>query len=168
MQETYSEEIQKIFQNKKKLESELKIKITNKGKLIFVNGKPEDEFLALQVIDAINLGFSIERAILLKNENIMLQTIHIKNITKKHNLEEIRGRIIGTQGRTLKTLNTLTNCAISLKDNEIGIIGNVKEIEDAIQAITSLIQGSKQGNVYGRLERQKKQKRLRGKLIDVE
>lgn len=164
MQQTPTEYIQKILQNKNKLETTLKVKITNKGKLVFVNGKPEEEYIALQVIEAINLGFSTERALLIKDENIILQTLNIKDITKKHNLEEIRGRIIGTKGRTLKTLNKLTNCAISLKDNQIGIIGNAEEIEYAIQALTSLIQGSKQGHVYGRLEREKKTKRLRNKM----
>lgn len=164
MQQTQAEDIQKILQNKNELERELKVKITNKGKLIFVNGKPEDEYTALQVIEAVNLGFSVERALLLKNENAILQTLNIKGLTKKHNLEGIRGRVIGTKGRTLKTLNKLTDCAISLKDNQIGIIGDAEEIQDAVQALTSLIHGSKQGHVYGRLEREKKRKRLRGRL----
>ena len=168
MQETYVEPIGKVISSKKKLESELKTKIKNKGKLVFVSGKPEDEFIALKIMEAINLGFSIERALLLKNPEILIQTLNIKDITKKHNLEEIRARIIGTKGKTLKTLNNLTDCFISLKDNQIGIIGNCENIKEAIQAGTSLIRGSKQGHVYGRLERQKKKKRLIGKGIETE
>lgn len=163
MQETYSENIQKILGNKNKIESALNIKITNKGKNLFVKGKPEDEYIFLKVIDAINLGFSVERALLLKDENIILQTINIKNVTKKHNLEEIRGRIIGTKGKTLKNLNNLTDCAISLKDNQIGVIGNSEDVEVAVQALSSIIQGSRQGNVYSKIEREKKKKRLRDK-----
>ena len=166
MQETHVENIGKVFNNKKKLEAELKIKIKNKGKLVFVNGKAEDEFIALKVMDAINLGFSIERALLLKNPEILIQTLNIKNITKKHNLEEIRARIIGTKGKTLKTVNNLTDCFISLKNNQIGIIGDYENIADAVQSITSLIRGSKQSHVYSRLERQKKKKRLIGKGIE--
>jgi len=166
MQETYTEYIQKILQNKKKLETALNIKIKNKGKIIFINGKPENEFIALEVIEAINLGFSIERALLLKDEKIMLQVLNIKDITKKHNLEEIRARIIGKHGKTLRTLSKLTDCSISLKDNQIGIIGSTEEIEDCIQALISLIQGSKQGNVYGRIERERKRRRLRAKGIE--
>lgn len=168
MQETYVENIGKVLQNKKKLESELKIKITNKGKNVFISGKPEDEFIALKVMEAINLGFSTERALLLKNPEILLQIINIKNATKKHNLEAIRARIIGTKGKTLKTVNNLTNCLISLKDNQVGIIGDYEYIADAIQAMTSLARGSKQSHVYSRLERQKKKKRLRDKGIEDE
>lgn len=165
MQETYVEEIGKVVPNKKRLESELKVKITNKGKNVFINGKAEDEFIALKVLEAINLGFSIERALLLKNPEILFQTLNIKDI-KKGNLEEIRARVIGTKGKTLKTINKLTDCAISLKDNCIGIIGDCDDIEEAVQAVTSLIRGSKQSHVYARLEREKKKKRLREKGIE--
>ena len=160
VQEIYVEPIRKIILNKKKLEKELEIKITNKGKLVFVDGEADKEFEALQVIEAINLNFSIENALLLKQEDVILQTIHIKDITKRHDLERIRARIIGTKGKTLKTLTNLTDCYFSLSDNEIGIIGNAEDIEEARQAIISLIQGSKQSNVYARAEKIKKQKRL--------
>ncbi len=164
MQQTYTEYPEKILQNKKKLELELQVKITNKEKNIFINGDAEKEYTALQVIEAINIGFSVERALFLKNENIILQTINIKNITKKKDLEKIRARIIGKHGKTLKTIKNLTNCVISLKNNQVGIIGNTEEIENTIQALKSIIQGSKQGNVYSRIEREKKRKRLRENL----
>lgn len=166
MQETYVENIGKVISNKKKLESELKVKITNKGKNVFISGKPEDEFIALKAMEAINLGFSIERALLLKNPEILFQSLNIKNVTKKHNLEEIRARVIGTKGKTLKTINNLTNCFISLKDNQIGIIGNHEDITEAIQGMTSLVRGSKQSHIYARLEREKKKKRLIDKGIE--
>ena len=95
----------------------------------------------------------------LKNEGFIFQKINIKNITRRNDLERIRARIIGTKGKTLRTLQSLTNCEFSIKNNEIGIIGPVEEIEEAIQAATSLVQGSKQGNVYSRLEKNKKKKR---------
>ena len=160
MQETYSEFIRKILQNKRKLETELKVKITNKGRLVFVDGEPNKEYKAMQVIDAINLGFSVGRALLLKQEGIILQTVNIKDVTKRFSLETIKGRIIGKRGKTLKTLNNLTDCAISLHNSKVGIIGNAEEIEEAVQAITSIIQGSKQGHVYGHAEREIKKKRM--------
>ena len=160
MQEIYTEFIRKILQNKNKLKKELDVKITNRGKLIFIDGEADKEFEAIQIIEAINTGFSVDKALLLKTENIILQTIHIKDITKRQDLERVRARIIGTQGRTLKTLNNLTNCEFSLQDNNIGIIGNTEDIEEGIQAVTSLIQGSRQGNVYAHAEKEMKKKRL--------
>ena len=45
-------------------------------------------------------------------------------------------------------------------DNHIAIIGRAEDIKHAQQAIISLIKGSKQGNVYGTLERTNRRKRV--------
>lgn len=155
MQEIYSEAVRKILQNKKKLERRLKVKITNKGKIIFVDGEGEKEYVAIEVIEAINLGFTITQALLLCEDDFILEKIRIKDLTKRHDLERVRGRIIGTRGRTKKTIQNLSDCLISLHDNTVGIIGRIEHIERAMQAITSLIQGSKQSSVYYSLEREK-------------
>jgi len=159
MQEIYVENTKEVLKNKARLEKQLQVKITNKGKLIFIEGLAEDEFTAIEVLKAINLGFSVNYALQLKEENIILQTLNIKGLTKRHDLERVRARIIGTHGKALKTLKGLTNCNISLRDNQIGIIGNTEEIGDAIQSVTSIIQGSKHGNVYARAEKQRKRKK---------
>lgn len=159
MQEIYIEQVGRVTNHKKRLERELNVTLTNKGKNVFVEGDADNEYTAMQVLEALKIGFSIERALALKDEEIILQTLHIKDITKRHDLESVRARIIGTDGKTLKTLNNLTNCAISLEDNNVGIIGYTDDIEEAIQSITSIIQGSKQSNVYSRLEKQKKRKK---------
>jgi ribosomal RNA assembly protein len=150
------------------LQKELDIKLTNRGKNVFVNGLADKEFMAIEVLEAINLGFSADRALELKQNDFMLQTVHIKDITKRHDLDRVRARIIGSQGRTLKTLQNLTNCDLAMNDNEIGLIGPIQEMEDAVQAVTSLVQGSKQGNVYGRLERQRKKKGRDDSELDIE
>jgi len=160
MQEVYTEFIRKILQNKKRLEQELEVKITNQGKNLFIDGEPDKEFIVLQIIEAINLGFSVEKALNLKNEEVILQSLHIKDITKRQGLERVRARIIGKQGKTLKTLNNLTGCDFSIQDNEVGIIGDAEDIKEAMQAITLLIQGSKQSNVYAHTEKEMKKNRL--------
>ena len=159
MQEIYLENAKKVLNNKPKIERELKVKITNKGKNIFVDGAAENEFITIEVLEAINFGFHVDTALQLKNEEIIFQTINIKDITKRNDLARIKARIIGTLGKTLKTLETLTECEICLHDSRIAIIGDCEEIEDAIQALTSIIQGSKQSNVYARLEKHRRDKR---------
>lgn len=160
MEQMYTNDLAKVLKNKSKLERELKIKITNKGKDIFVNGKPENEYLAIQVLEAINLGFSTNRALLLKDEENLLQIINIKDITKRKDIKNIKARIIGTYGGTLTNLSNLSDCAISLNDNQVGIIGHVECLGEAVIAIESLIRGSRQANVYARLEKKKKERRL--------
>ncbi|MFA7708211.1 MAG: KH domain-containing protein [Candidatus Pacearchaeota archaeon] len=160
MQEIYTEFIQKIFQNKDRLERELGVKLTNQGKNLFVDGEADKEFIALQIIDAVNTGFSVDKALLLKREDTILQTLHIKDLTKRKDLERVRARIIGKEGKTLRTLNNLTGCEFAIQENSVGIIGEAESINEAIQAVISLIQGSKQANVYARAEKEVKKQRL--------
>jgi KH domain-containing protein len=160
MQQTFTENLGTVLKNKSILEKELSIKITNNGKNIFINGEAQNEFIALKVLEAIDLGFSIKRALLLKDDEIMLEIINIKDLTKRHDLERIRGRIIGTHGKTICNLYNLSDCFLSVNGNEVGIIGETDKIKEAIIALKLLIQGSKQANVYRRLEKKKKENRL--------
>jgi len=153
MKTILSDKLPRIIKAKKELEEQLKIKITNRGKEVTISGKPEDEYIAEKVIDAINFGFLISTALLIKKEDYLFETLLIKNYTKRHDLKRIKARIIGTKGGTLKTLHELTKCFFELKDYEIGIIGDPEYIKNAQDATISLIKGSKQSNVYNYLEK---------------
>jgi len=147
------DKIPRITKNRKKLEETLKVKITNRGKEVFINGKSEEEYFAEKVIESLNFGFPYSQALLLKDGEYIFEIISIKDYTKRKDLKIIRSRIIGKQGKTLKTISTLTKCYFELKDNGIGIIGEPEYIQHAQQAIISLIKGSKQSNVYAYLEK---------------
>ncbi len=147
------DKLSRIAKMKKQLEKELAIKISNKGKELEIEGTPEDEYLAEKVIDAVDFGFPIGIALLIKEEDFLLEVINIKNYTKKVDLEKIRARIIGTQRKTLNTIEQLTKCFFQVKGNEVAIIGDAEYMYNAQQAIISLIRGSKQANVYAYLEK---------------
>lgn len=161
MQETYSEVIKKILRDKKKLEQELKVRITNKGKILFVEGKTEDEYTTMQIIESINLHFTTQQALLLCEEDFVLEKLNIKDLTKRHDLDRIRARIIGTKGKTKKIIENLSDCFVSLHGNIVGIIGRIENIEKARTALISIIQGAKQSKVYSFLEREKSKEKLK-------
>ena len=147
--------IKKILRNKKLLESRLKVRIEIKGLSINLDGEEIDIYVAEKVLEAIERNFPVNTALLLIDENYVLEDIPIKDVTKKKNLEQIRARIIGTKGKTLKTISELSECYITLHENTVSIIGPAEKIKDAINAIESLIRGSKQSNVYKYLEKQR-------------
>jgi ribosomal RNA assembly protein len=152
METIYSEKFPRILKNKKRLEEKLKIKITNRGKEVTISGKPETEYVAKKVIDALNFGFHFSAAMEIQ-EGFVFEIINIKDHTKRKDLERIRARIIGTGGRTLKTLHDLIKGNIEIKDNRVGIICPPENMKVAQEAIISIVKGAKQGNVYGFLER---------------
>ena len=153
MKTILSEKFIRVIKNKKKLEEVLKVKITNRGKEVSISGNAEDEYIAEKVIDALNFGFPFSNALEIKEQNFTFEILNIKDYTKKQDLKSVRARLIGTQGKTLSTLTSLTLCHFEIKDNEIGIIGSSEHIENAQNAIISIVKGSKQTNVYAYLEK---------------
>ena len=153
MKKILSDKLPRILKNKKRLEAKLKVKISNRGREVYIEGKPVDEYIAGMVIDALNFGFDFKLAILIKEEDFVFEIIHIKDYTKRHDLHRVRARLIGKQGKTKNTISVLTNCFFEIQDNEVGIIGDPEFIENAQQGVISIIQGSKQGNVYSFLEK---------------
>ncbi len=153
MKTIISEKLPRILKNKKRLEKILNIKITNRGKEVNISGKPEAEYAAEKVIDALNFGFPFSTAVFIKENDFIFEIISIKDYTKRHDLERIRARIIGKQGKTLKTLSNLSQCHFEIKDNSVGIIGSPECIKNAQESIISIIKGSKQTNVYSHLEK---------------
>ena len=147
------EKIQRIIKNREKLEALLAVKIENRGKEVKLIGEPEDEYVASKVIGALEFGFPFSIALLIKDEDMMFEVLNIKDYTHRKDLSQIRARIIGKNGKTLKILNDLTKCNFELKLNQVGIIGDVEYIKNAQEALVSLIRGSKQANVYSFLEK---------------
>ena len=153
METIICEKIQRILKNKEKLESKLDVRIKIRGKEVSVSGKPEDEYIAVKVFQALDFGFPFSDTLLIKEEDFMLEILNIKDYTKRKDLKVVRARIIGKKGRTLRALNELTKCDFELKGNELGILGDPEYIKNAQEAATSLIRGAKQANVYSFLEK---------------
>ena len=75
MKTILSEKITRIIKSRKKLEEKLNVKITNRGKEIFIKGKPEDEYIAEKVVDALNFGFPFQVAILIRESDFTFEII---------------------------------------------------------------------------------------------
>ena len=151
-EQIYSEVPRKILQYKKKIQSTLKIKLAVKGNIMQIDGDPANELIARDIIEAIGMGFPIEQALDLKNEEFTFQKIPIKSISKRHDLSQVRARVIGRERGVLQNIEFLTNCDIVLHDNSVGIIGHNEDVKKAAYAMRKLIAGSKHANVYMYLE----------------
>lgn len=147
------DKISNIRKYKKKLEKELKASIEIHGEDVVLEGEGENEYIAEKVIDALDFGFSINKALKIKKEDAIFEIIDIKSYTRQKNFQRVKGRVIGAGGRVIKTLSDLTGCDFEINNNRLGIIGSPELIKNAQTAVISLIQGSKQANVYSYLER---------------
>lgn len=159
MQKFYLTRIREIKENLDSLRKKLGLKISILGRTVTVEGDPLDEYESSLIFDAVNFGFPLSTAMLLTNPEYSFREIPIKDFTRKKNLEPVRARLIGKQGRTRKTIEEISGCKVKIKGNAVGIIGLSEEMEYAITAIKNLIKGSKQANVYNYLERINRRKK---------
>lgn len=153
MEKLIVDKLPRITKNRKRLEEALNVKITNRGTEVYIEGNGENEYIAEKVIQALNFGFPVSKALLIQDEEFIFEIISIKDHTNRKDLARVRGRIIGAKGKTIKTLSDLTKCNFERKDNFMGIIGPAVCMQNAQEAIISIIKGSKQSNVYAHLER---------------
>jgi ribosomal RNA assembly protein len=147
------DKLARITKNKAKLEELLEVKITHRGTEVYIEGSPENEYIAEKVIQALDFGFPFSVAVEIKKEDLVFETLNIKEYTNQKNLPRVRGRVIGKEGKTLKTISGLSNCYLELKDNQVGIIGQPEYIKNAHEALILVIKGTKVGNAYAYLEK---------------
>ncbi len=157
METIYIKNISQVTKNQAELEQKLKVKLTFNGKNVSFEGEALDEFTAHKVLEALAFGFSAKKSLSLINEEFMFKKVHIKDFTRR-NLKSIKSRIIGTRGKTKKTISEISSCDIIVKESDVGFIGESETVLDVEQAIINLIKGSKQSNMYSYLQRRNRER----------
>lgn len=153
METIFVDKTAELKKTKNDLEKKLNVKITIDGKKVTIDGSAADEFDAKEVISAIGFGFSAPKALQIKSGEFFFRKINIKKFTRRKDLRDVRARLIGTEGKTKRTIENLSNCSIVISGNSVGIICSAESMEAELTAIENLIRGSKQANVYRYLEK---------------
>jgi ribosomal RNA assembly protein len=155
---------------KKIVEEKLSVELQIDGEggvTIMLAEKAEDPsllFRAKDVVTAIGRGFSPEHALrLIRDEEAMLDVIDLRAIfgRSESDIRRIKGRIIGMDGKTRRTLEELTDTSVSVYGHTIGIIGNMEQVQAAREAIQMLIDGSLHSTVYRFLHRKRRELKKR-------
>ena len=108
-----------------------------------------------EVVNAIARGFSPEKAFLLFDKDLlMFETIDLSNIAKtEKDLERIKGRIIGSTGKTRDVFENLTGAHISVYGKTVSFIGYPEQNTVVRAGIDMILKGSIQKVVYKFLEK---------------
>ena len=146
---------------KKDIETATKtqLKIDSQEGDVFISGKDAlNLFNAREVVKAVGRGFNPELAMLLLKPDYALEIVDIEEYanTKDH-LKRVKGRLIGTEGKARRTIESLTDCYISIYGKTVSIIGNVENVSLARRAVEGLLRGAKHGNIYKWLEKRRKE-----------
>ena len=141
---------------KKQIEEQLNAKIvidSNDGTVMCFMNDYENYRKVISIVTAISRGFSGDTAgALLKNNFIFHQIKLGKN--KKQNIRQ-KARIIGTEGKTKKNIESITSTKISIWGKSISIIGRGNDVKLCCGAITDILNGAKQNIVLSVLKKKK-------------
>jgi len=125
-------------------------------------------FRAKEVVTAIGRGFSPDRAFrLIHDEDAVLEVIDLRELFGRSlsELQRIKGRIIGQEGKTRRIIEELTEADVSVHGHTVSIIANIDEMEVAREAVQMLLQGSQHSTVYRFLHR--KRRELKKKKLEL-
>lgn len=117
---------------------------------------------ARDIVKAIARGFSPERAMRLVSEDMYLSVIDIRDYAgkdRKH-VVRVRGRLIGTNGKTRRIIEELAEAELSVYGNTVAIIGDLMSMDIAQRAVEMLLEGSEHAAVYRFLENRRRDLRF--------
>jgi len=138
---------------RKKIERETGTKISINEDLK-IEGESFNIYQAKQILRAFGRGFDVENCLKLLDDEYGLEIIDLTDFTRSRNrLTVIKGRVIGTKGKTKKFIEEYTKTKISVFGKTVSIIGKWENINIAKEAIMRLIRGSSHQSVYKWLER---------------
>ncbi|MCW3997503.1 MAG: KH domain-containing protein [Candidatus Bathyarchaeota archaeon] len=144
-----------------KLMVELHIESNAGGVTIIVsenNKDPSTLFTAKDIVLAIGRGFSPEHAFrLIRYDNEIFDYIDLRSIFGRSDsdIRRIKGRIIGSNGKTRRLIEELTEVSMAIYGHTIGIIGTFEQVDVARNAIQMIINGSQHTTVYKFLQRKR-------------
>jgi ribosomal RNA assembly protein len=156
--------IGKAGETKKDLETKTHTTITVDSKEGLVKVEATDEntiplLRAVEIINAINRGFSPERAFeMIEDEDLLLDVIDLSSMAEgPRQLDRLRGRIIGKDGRAREQIEDMTDVEISVFGKTVALIGYPEQLKTARAAVDMLIEGVPHENVFAFLDRKKKE-----------
>ncbi|MDI6825879.1 MAG: KH domain-containing protein [Candidatus Aenigmarchaeota archaeon] len=151
------EERKKILKKNKKIKEKIE-KFTN-TKIEFnddvsIEGESFDVYQTKQVLKAFGRGFDVDDCLYLLEDEYGLEIISLSEFTKsKERMTTLKGRIIGTGGKTKRYLEKYTDVKLCIFGKTVGIIGKWDKINIAKEAIMKIIQGCTHQTLYRWLER---------------
>jgi len=106
------------------------------------------------IVKAIGRGFSPEHAFELLDDDTVLEVLDIRDYVgkKPNHVARVRARLIGTNGKTRRIMEDLTNTRISVFGNTVAVIGGSVQASITIRAIEMIMEGAEHATVYRFLE----------------
>jgi ribosomal RNA assembly protein len=113
---------------------------------------------AKDLVTSIGRGFAPEVAFrLIRNEDDVFDLVDLRVVfgRSEADIKRIKSRIIGSEGKTRRLIEELTEANITIYGHTVGIIGSYEEADAARNAVQMIIEGCEHKTVYRYLQRKR-------------
>jgi ribosomal RNA assembly protein len=126
------------------------------------DGFDERALRSIEIISAISHGFSPYNAFKLFNDEMSLFITDLYDFVgkSKNTINRFRGRIIGSRGKSRKTIEELTGSLISVYGHTVSFLGTYEETILANDAVILLLRGRSHKFIYEMLQNAKRKSKL--------
>jgi len=120
---------------------------------VVIDGDGYGAFEAKNVIQAFGRGFGIKTAELLLKDDYYFSSIDLKDIySSKKKIMGMKARVIGTDGKAKRYIETVSGALVSVYGGTISFIGSPEAIEEAEAAVRTILDGGSHRLAYNRME----------------
>ena len=145
--------LKKNESDKKRLEEFTNTKVVIEDD-ISIEGESFNVYQTKQILKAFGRGFEMNDALDLLEDEYGLEVINLLDFCKtKERLKTLKGRIIGTEGKTKNYIEKYCEVKLSIFGKTISIIGKWEKINIAKKAVMKIFDGCTHQTLYRWLER---------------
>ena len=120
--------------------------------------KCTDPLMGLRVRDTVKAmarGFTPDEALpLIEDPDLYFELMDIRDYSgkSKDKLHRLRGRLIGTRGKTRRLIHEQSGAYVVIHGHTVGLLGRPEELETARIAVDMILNGAEHSSVYRFLE----------------
>lgn len=113
---------------------------------------------AKDIVQAIGRGFIPDVAFrLIRNEDEIFDLVDLRLTfgRSESDISRVKGRIIGTNGKTRKLIEELSEANVVVYGHTIGLLGSFEQVDTARNAVQMIIEGCMHHTVYKYLQKKR-------------
>jgi ribosomal RNA assembly protein len=113
---------------------------------------------AKDIATAIGRGFSPDTAFrLIRSEDDIFDMVDLRQVfgRSESDIKRVKGRIIGTEGKTRRLIEELSEADVVVYGHTVGVIGSFEQTNIARHAVQMIIEGCQHQTVYKFLQRKR-------------
>lgn len=146
----------------REVEEKTEAHIVERDGMFQIEGEGGSEWIAEQILRALDAGFLPERAFKLLNDEWFLEEVDLDAAMRgsERGIKRQKARIIGQGGKAKKTIEEISGAYLSISGNRVAILGRFEDLQGAKEAVLQLLEGKPHASVFSQMERKRRAEKI--------